>query len=404
MSGPAIAHIPYRAYWSSPFVRWQGSLSGLHSVKLAAHTGRQVFARRGIDTSSIDSGVLGLTVPQSGSFYGLPWLAAEMGAPHLAGPTISQACATGARILNLAAMEIASGASEACLAIAADRTSNSPHIYYPAPGAPGGVGETEDWILANFERDPWAGLPMVDTAENVAKRYGVSREAQDEVLLMRQAQYDSATADEHAFQKRFMPIPFDVPDPRFRKTIASLHGDEGVYPADEDKVRRLSTVREGGTVTLATQTHPADGHAGVVVASSQAARKLSDRPDISVAIFGFGQAREEAGFMPAAPVPATKRALDAAGIGIEQIDAVTSHNPFAVNDLVFSKETGFPLQRMNQRGCSLIYGHPQGPTGLRAIIELIETLVEAGGGRGLFQGCAAGDSAMAVVLEVVDGR
>jgi acetyl-CoA C-acetyltransferase len=87
---------------------------------------------------------------------------------------------------------------------------------------------------------------------------------------------------------------------------------------------------------------------------------------------------------------------------MSQIKAVKSHNPFAVNDIAFSRATGFPLENMNNFGCSLIWGHPQGPTGTRAIIELIEELALAGGGIGLFQGCAAGDTAMACVIEVGD--
>ena len=115
-------------------------------------------------------------------------------------------------------------------------------------------------------------------------------------------------------------------------------------------------------------------------------------------------ARVAPGYMPSAPVPAARAALAAAGLEIGDIDAVTSHNPFAVNDIVFSRDTGFPLDRMNVNGCSLVWGHPQGPTGLRAVIELVETLVARGGGKGLFQGCAAGDSAMAVVVDVRDAR
>jgi acetyl-CoA acetyltransferase len=108
--------------------------------------------------------------------------------------------------------------------------------------------------------------------------------------------------------------------------------------------------------------------------------------------------------MPYAPVPAAKRALAAAGISIAEITAVKSHNPFAVNDLCFAHETGFDVMKMNNYGCSLVWGHPQGPTGLRAIIELIEELEMRGGGYGLFHGCAAGDSAMAVVLQVTDAK
>ena len=89
-------------------------------------------------------------------------------------------------------------------------------------------------------------------------------------------------------------------------------------------------------------------------------------------------------------------------MGIDDIDAVKSHNPFVVNDIAFSRHFGLPVERMNRYGCSLVWGHPQGPTGLRGVIELIEELAERGGGRGLFQGCAAGDTGMAVVVDVRD--
>jgi acetyl-CoA acetyltransferase len=108
--------------------------------------------------------------------------------------------------------------------------------------------------------------------------------------------------------------------------------------------------------------------------------------------------------MPAAPIPASKVALAKAGINFSELTAIKSHNPFAINDIIFSLETGVDVMTMNNYGSSLIWGHPQGPTGLRAIIEFIEELVLKGGGWGLFQGCAAGDTAMAVVLKVDDNR
>jgi acetyl-CoA C-acetyltransferase len=113
-----------------------------------------------------------------------------------------------------------------------------------------------------------------------------------------------------------------------------------------------------------------------------------------------GVARVGKALMPKAPVPAAEMALQDAGLGFGDIHAVTTHNPFAVNDVYFARQTGFPLERMNQYGCSLIYGHPQGPTGLRAIAELIEMLRLRGGGIGLFTGCAAGDTGAALVLRV----
>jgi acetyl-CoA acetyltransferase len=104
--------------------------------------------------------------------------------------------------------------------------------------------------------------------------------------------------------------------------------------------------------------------------------------------------------MPEAPVPAAQRALASAGLTLDDIDAVKTHNPFAVNDAYFIKQTGYDSKKMNNYGCTLIWGHPQAPMGVRGMIELIEEIVIRGGGMGLFTGCAAGDTGMAVVIEV----
>ena len=149
-----------------------------------------------------------------------------------------------------------------------------------------------------------------------------------------------------------------------------------------------------------SQTHPADGNASLLVATPERARSLSRDASIKIEAHGFGQARAELGFMPEATIPAAERALAQAGIKASELYALKTHNPFAVNDIVLSRAIGFPIERMNNFGCSLVWGHPQAPTGVRSVIELIEELVLRGGGYGLFIGCAAGDSSLAVVLKV----
>ena len=394
--------IPYGAYWCTPFARWQGSLSHLHSLRFAAQVARTALAARGIDAASLDAGVLGMTVPQKHAFYGLPWLAAEMGAPNMAGPTIMQACATSARVLAVAADEISRGDASCVFSITADRVSNGPHVYYPNPRGPGGTGDTEDWVLGNFERDPYAACAMVKTAENCAERWRVSTEAQHELVLQRYAQYEDALrpGPEGSFQSRYMLQPLDIPDGQFRRSQGVLSGDEGIHPSTAEGLARLRPVVDGGTVTYGGQTHPADGNAAMILCTPERAAELSGDPAVRIRIVAFGQSRTEKAWMPAAPIIAARRALAAAGIGFEALAAIKSHNPFAVNDLIFSAETGVALSRMNNFGCSLIWGHPQAPTGMRSIIELIEELVIRGGGWGLFHGCAAGDTAMAVVLRV----
>lgn len=398
------AFVPYGAYWSTPFVKWQGSLSHLHPLRFAAWVAQREIARRGWAPDALDAGVLGTSVPSAGSFYGLPWVATLAGLPHLAGPTVAQACATAARTLQLAHDEVALGRAQAAIVFAADRISNGPHLYYPDPGGPGGTGEHEDWVLDSFARDPATAKGMLATAENVARECGFGRERQHELVLMRHAQYARALADDRAFQRRFMSLPFAVPDRALRRTATEIAGDEGIPPTSAERLAAMGPVQPDGTVSFAAQTRPADGNAAIVVATRERARALATDPEIEVALLGFGQARAAAAEMPKAPVPAARRALQAAGLEIGAIDCVTTHNPFAVNDLYFTRETGFPLERMNARGCSLVWGHPQAPTGARAVIELIETLAERGGGRGLFTGCAAGDTAMACVVDVRDAR
>lgn len=397
------AWIPYGCYWSTPFAKWQGSFANLHAMKFAAYVTKMEMRKRNIDPTVIEYGVLGWSVPQMASFWGLPWLTGMIGAEGASGPSISQACATSARSLLTAAEEIQAKRSGVALVQCCDRLSNGPHLYYPNSRAPGGTGEAENWVMDGFTAgDPLTRKAMVATADNVATRYGFTTSDQHEVVLMRLAQYDLACADDNSFQKRYMTLPFEIPDSRFSKAAGLLAGDEGVTRSDKDKLAKLKPVNETGTVTFGGQTHPADANAAMLVTSKEKAVELSRNSAISIRLAGFGQSRVGLGYMPEAPVPAAQRALSEAGVNMTQIDAVKTHNPFAVNDLYFARATNFPIERMNNYGCSLIYGHPQAPMGLRGIMELIEELVQKGGGRGLFSGCAAGDSAMAVVIEVGD--
>ncbi len=399
---PALENvaIPYGAYWSTPFSKWQNSLSNLHSVKLAAHVAKATLEDRGIDPKGFDHGVLGITTPQQSSFYGLPWLMKMIGNDGAPGMTISQACATSARALQTAAFEIEAGMARQSLCVAADRTSNSPLISYPNPANAAGSPDVENWTLDNFAKDPLGGPAMVGTAENCARDWQVSTEEQHEIVVRRWEQYEMALADDRAFQKRYMKLPFEVPDHRFRKTVGTLDGDEGVRPSTAEGLAKLKPAVEGGTVTFGGQTHPADGNAGIVLTTPEKARELSRDQNVEIRVLGFGSARTKPHYMPHAPVPAAQKALDMAGLSLDDIDAIKTHNPFAVNDVVFARETGYDVMKMNNYGCSLIFGHPNGPTGMRLVVELIEELVERGGGKGMFTGCAAGDTGMAVVLDV----
>jgi acetyl-CoA acetyltransferase family protein len=394
------SYVPYGAYWSSPFSKWQGSLSHHNAITLAADTAKRALADRKIAPSSIDSIALGMTVLQKHQLYAGPWLSALIGADGLTGPTISQACATGARTVAAAAAEVDAAGEHTVLAVTADRCSNGAHVYFPNPLGPGGMGEKEDIVMDSFGHDPWAKNSMIQTAENVAAEAGISRELQDECTLVRFQQYQRAQSDGCAFQKRYMLLPFEVKDASGRKTIATLATDEGVFATTREGLAALKPVLSGGTVTFGSQTHPADGHCGMIVTSRERAKAMSKDPGVEVRLCAYGQGRAKKGFMAMATVPAAKAALEAAGIGLKEVKIIKTHNPFAVNDVYLAKALDLKIDGFNDYGSSLVFGHPQGPTGMRLVIELIEQLQMAGGGYGLFVGCAAGDTAAACVVRV----
>jgi acetyl-CoA C-acetyltransferase len=388
--------IPLRAAWSSPFVRWQGQTADLNSLELARQVTERALRERAIQWP-VEELLLGWTIPQKAAFYGAPTLAAQLGFAGVSGPMISQACATSVAALHAAAAAQDPQEMGARIVVTTDRTSNGPHLTYPRTSAPGGTPDSENWVLDSFARDPMTGESMLATAERVAAEGGFTKEQLDELTARRYAQYADALADDRAFQRRWM-VPITIG--RGKRTV-EVDADQGIRPTTLDDLAALGPVTDGGVVSYGTQTHPADGCAGLIVTTQAQASELGvDGPLGRVVATGF--ARVGAGLMPKAPVPAAHAALADAGCSFAEINVIKSHNPFVVNDLWFARETGVDADTVNPYGCSLIYGHPQGPTGARGIIELLHTLEERGGGRGLFTGCAAGDTGAAVVVEVDD--
>jgi acetyl-CoA C-acetyltransferase len=386
--------IPLRAAWSSPFVRWQGATADLNSLDLAQQVTARALAERGVQWP-VQEVVLGLTIPQKESFYGAPTLAARLGFAGVSGPMIAQACATSIAAIHAAAASQTGSREGARLVVTTDRTSNGPHLVYPRTDAPGGTTDSENWVLDSFDRDPVTGESMLATAERVAGEAAFSKEQLDAITVRRYQQYEDALARERQFQRRWM-VPITV---RAGRQASEVDSDQGVRPVSAEGLATLRPVRSDGVVSYGTQTHPADGTAGMIVTTAEQAGELGvDGPYARLLASGF--ARVAPGTMPKAPVPAARAALRDAGLDFRDIEIVKTHNPFAVNDLWFAAETGIDAERLNPYGCSLIYGHPQGPTGARGTVELIHALAERGGGRGLFTGCAAGDTGAALVVEV----
>lgn len=163
---------------------------------------------------------------------------------------------------------------------------------------------------------------------------------------------------------------------------------------------KLRLVLPNGVHTFGAQTHPADGNCALVVTTRDRAKELSVQPSIEIQIVSYGFARVKKAHMAMAPVPAAQMALSKAGLTVNDIKVIKTHNPFAANDIYMAKEMKLELNGFNNYGSSLIFGHPQAPTAGRCIIEGIEEAVLEGGGYVLFTGCAAGDTAGALVLKI----
>ncbi len=393
-------YIPYGGYYSTPFSRWQGSMQNDNAVSLAANTARRWFLeKKKIEPTILDYMYFGSTVAQNHWFIAHNWATSILtdDKKFLPGLFVGQACSTSTTVLNLAAKDIELGVYEVGFGLMADRCSNGPHTTWADPLGPGGQPDREDWNMDNFGGSPRHRLAMAETAENVAAEIrnhqgGVRHGRPETVRAVPGSPRERQGLPEALYVRPEVTVN--------RKTKKLVEEDEGWTPTTAEGLAKLKPARAGGCLSFGAQTFPADGHCGVIVTTKDKAKELSADPKTEIQVISYGFARVKPMYMPAATIPAAEMALANAGLKISDIKALKTHNPFAVNDIAIARKMGYDLMKMNNNGSSLIYGHPQGPTGGRAIIEMIEELVLLGGGYGLFTGCAAGDTAAALIVKV----
>lgn len=391
-------YIPYGGYYSSPFIRWNGALKSENPVVLGAATARRWVVEKDIPYQEFDFMYYGQTVYSQKTFFGHAYAAAVVMNREKEIPAIglNQVCTTSVTSLALAANDVELGNYSTCFCLSTDRTSSHSYIISPNP-AKGGL-DIENVVLDNFDLDPspGAGLKMYRTAEAVAKDRGITKEMCDEIVFMRYEQYKDALKNDRAFQKRYM-FPIEI---KQGKKALLIEEDAGITMTTLEGLKALKPVDEGGVVTYGGQTHPADGNCGIIVTTRDKAAAMSKDKNIPVQVLGYASVRVQPGRMAAAPAPALQAGCDAAGVKVSDLTQIKTHNPFAVNDANTELVLGVKREIMNNYGSSMVYGHPQGPTAGRAIVELIEALAVQGGGIGAFTGCAAGDIAGSIVIKV----
>lgn len=400
MPSPALfpaARIPYGTWGSSYFPAWQQSaLAEVNIGQFAGEAMAQILGKRKVPKDQLDYLVIGSTIPWHWKFWNAPLVASCLG-ERLPGYHVEQACATGLQAVLLAAAEVESGAHETVGVLTFDRTSDSPVGVFPERRSYQRTVPIAD-VWDNFGFDPATGNAMLTTAGLAARKHRIDRREVDELTLFRTEQYFEAKRS--GFLDRVL-VPFDLLTVG-GKPLGRVDDDLGVRPLTLDGLRAM---RELDTcVTSGSQTHAADGMATLLVTRAERARELSPRPEVEIRFLAKCELRVDPSLMPEAPARAVEKLLARTGLGMDDIAVVKNHNPFAVNDAIFAKVVGYDWRKMNRTGSSLVFGHPQGPTLTRILIEALEEAVDLGGGRVLVFGCAAGDVGIAALFDVAQGR
>jgi acetyl-CoA acetyltransferase len=391
------ARIPYGTWGSSFFPAWQTSpLAEVNIGQFAGEAMGRILGLRRVPQNRLDYLVIGSTIPWHWKFWTAPLVASCMGM-RIPGFHVEQACATGLQAVLVAGAQVESGAHDVVGVLTFDRTSDSPVGVFPERRSYERTQALGD-VWDNFGFDPATGKAMIATAGLAARKHRIDRREVDEITLCRYEQY--FTAKESGFLDRVL-VPLEVLNLQGR-SMGVVDDDLGVRKVTAGA---LGAMRELDTcVTAGTQTHASDGMACLLVTTAEKARELSPRPEIEISLVAKIERRTAPSLMPEAPALAVAALLQRTGLSMDDMAVVKNHNPFAVNDSIFCKVIGYDWRRMNTTGCSLVWGHPQGPTLTRSLIEGLEEAVSLGGGYVLLFGCAAGDVGIAAVFEVSEGK
>lgn len=390
------ARIPFGTWGSSFFPAWQMSpLAEVNIGQFAGEAMSTILSQRKTPLNKIDYLVTGSTIPWHWKFWSSPFISACAG-KRLPGYHVEQACATGLKAVLLAASEVQSGTSEITGVLTFDRTSDSPVGVFPERRAYERTFALSD-VWDNFGFDPATGNAMLTTAGLASRKYRIDRQEVDELTYYRYQQYFNSL--ESGFLDRIL-IPLEVLNLQ-GKVMGKVDSDLGVRQITLDS---LKSMRELDTcVTSGTQTHASDGMATLLVTNKDIANEISTKPGIVIQFIAKSEIRTLASLMPEAPTLAVKKILQDTGLSMNDMIVVKNHNPFAVNDVIFANALGYDWHKMNNTGCPLVWGHPQGPTLTRVIIEALEEAFDLGGGYVLVFGCAAGDVGIAAIFKLTDG-
>ena len=386
----------------TPIGRYGGVLSSVRPDDLAAHVIGAAVERGSLPVDSIDDVFFGCTNQAGEDNRNVARMGLLLaGLPvEVPGATVNRLCASGLEAVNQAGRAVLAGEGSLLLGGGVESMSRAPLVMAkPERGFPRGAPLVEDstlgWRFVNPRMaERYSTESMGETAENVAERYGVSREDQD-AFALESHRRAAAAFEEGRFDDELVPVP--VPQRKGEPVV--VHSDEGVRPDTTlEKLAALRPVfREGGTVTAGNSSQLNDGASCVVVTSPERAAELGKEP--LARIVSTGVAGVDPGYMGVGPVPASRLALERAGLDVGDIDLVELNEAFAAQVLASARELGIPLEKLNVNGGAIALGHPLGSSGARLLGTLIWELRRRGARYGLATMCIGVGMGMAMVVE-----
>jgi 3-oxoadipyl-CoA thiolase len=384
----------------TPIGRHGGALARVRADDLAAITVKALLERTAIDPSVIDDVILGCANQAGEDKRNVARMAALLaGLPvDVPGQTVNRLCASGLQAVTSAAQAIAAGHGDVFIAGGVESMSRAPYVMLkPEEGYARGAPEVADtvlgWRFVNRRFPDHYVVSLGETAERVAQKYGVSREAQDAFAAESQRR---AGAAQQAGRLAEEIVPVTVEG---RKEAVMVDRDE--HPRPDTTAQQLAKLRPvfrgTGTVTAGNSSGLNDGAAALLVVEEQRARELGLTPMARVVM--SAAAGVEPDYMGMGPVPATRRALQHAGLNINDISLAELNEAFAAQALPCVTELGLDPERVNVNGGAIALGHPLGCSGARIIGTLAHELKRRGGGYGLASMCIGVGQGLTTIVE-----
>jgi acetyl-CoA acetyltransferase family protein len=372
-----------------------GAFKDVSALELGAHAARAALERSGVPPAGIDQVVMGNVLQTSGdAIYGARHIALKAGVPvEVPALTVNRLCGSGLQAVLSGSQAILLGESKAALVGGAENMTQAPHVIRGArSGLRLGEGKLEDSLMTAL-LDTHCGLYMAQTSDKLAREHDISREQMDAYAL-RSQKAAAAARERGVFREEIAPIEV----PHGRKTVR----------VEEDDHLRPDTTLEGlaglkpafgkdGLVTAGNASGIVDGAAALVIAERTEAERRERMPIARIVSWGVVGVPPE--IMGIGPVPASRKALEAAGLGVRDLDLVEVNEAFAGQYLAVEKELGLPREKTNVNGGAIALGHPLGATGARLLLTLALELRRRRGRYGLATACIGGGQGIAMIIE-----